>query len=164
MDHLGGANRGNGTFNFLYAYLDSSWFYTATLSGTLTYSCVCDPSVTVAHTSWQWLFIWNRARRSLAGDLNLDMHVDHLGGANRGNGTFNFLYAYLDSSWFYTWYWFSYFFSSVAVIGLRHISSTRFVVFDRSKLPLSEDATNLVLVLSRKYLGGANRGDGNHKI
>ena len=125
-NYLGGANRGDGNHKIYYSCLHYSWVLG-------TYSCVCDPSITVAHTSWQWLFIWNRARRSLAEDrtnLDMDMIVDHLEGANRGNGTFNFLYAYLDSSWFYTCYFLFFLFSSVTVGGLRHNSSTRFGVFD----------------------------------
>ena len=115
-NYLGGANKGDDNHKIYYFCLDLSLVLE-------TYSRVFDASITVAHTSWLWLFIWNCVNRSLAGDwIKLDMNVDHLGGANRGNGNFNFLYAYLDSSWFYTWYWFSYFFSSVAVIGLRHIS------------------------------------------
>ena len=122
-NYWGGANRGDGNHNVYCACLDFSW-----LLG--TYSYEWDASMTV-HTFWRWLFIWNRARRSLAAyRRNSDMDVNHLGGANRGNGTFNFLYAYLDSSWFYTCYFLFFLFSSVTVGGLRHNSSTRFGVFD----------------------------------
>ena len=62
-----------------------------------------------------WLFIWNCARCSLAGyKTNLGMNVNHLEGAKRGNGTFNFLYVYFDSSstkrcyWLYFFITFSY--------------------------------------------------------
>ena len=78
-------------------------------------------------------------KQPVARDRKRLLSVDYQRGAVSGDGTFNTYYACLG-----------------------HNSSMRIVVFDRCKLPLSEVTTNIELL--RNYLGGANRGDGNHKI